>query len=192
MANCRKFSFSNFAQEVEDRVRSLLVSDEPSGSSVTITLPPATPYRRTLAQYCPTKTGRYAGERRPVSFYGDGSDGFKDQPVSCASVLPPGQKKMNPNAMTVALRRDIYNRLKKLSGKPESIRNICGSKIVLHRPGLKDPIIATVTDLGDLGLENKKIKLMRDVDLSPAVRDKLGIKSDSGLTSDVNYVVCAK
>lgn len=174
LESCKK-SIVSFARELADRT-------EANNNSVTVALPPA--------HYCKNQP-RLSKTKKAVSFYGDGSDGFAGKKVRCESVLDPKYRKMNPRLMTVALREDIFERLMSKSGKEDSIRNICGAKIILYRPGV-GAVEAIVTDSGDLGLTNKDIQPMRDVDMSPAVRDALRIKSDTGVVKDVTYFVCSE
>ncbi len=189
-AACGTSSILDFARELRDRAQALVVgNDDAPKNSVTVKLAPAKPYKKPLAAYCPNGTARYGAKSRPVSYYGDGTDGFAGEEVACSNQLP-SMRTMNPNALRVALRTDIFKRLMAKSGKDYSKRNICGAQIILHRPGLKEPVIATIVDNGDLGLTKKKIKPMRDIDLSPAVRKKMKITTDDGLALDVSYVVC--
>lgn len=118
-------------------------------------------------------------DRGLASFYGSHGDGFAGGRTACGNT-------MNPSAMTVALRIDIFRELMLRNGS-KSTRNICGKKIYITLNGRT--VEATVTDNGDLGLTSRKIKNKRDIDLSPAVRRALGITANEGI-ANVTYDIC--
>jgi hypothetical protein len=131
---------------------------------------------------------RQAG-RVTASYYGDGTDGFANQPTACSTLMPRSAS-MNPRAMIVAVRRSIFNALMFQTRNGQGYRtkaNICGSDIYISANGTT--VRARVVDLGDLGEDSPEIQPMRDLDLSPAVRDALRIPSGKGI-QDVMYDIC--
>lgn len=132
----------------------------------------------------PRQSGRVT-----ASYYGDGTDGFANKPTAC-STLMPRTASMNPRAMIVAVRRSIFNTLMFQTRNNQGYRtkaNICGSDIYISANGRT--VRARVVDLGDLGEDSPEIQPMRDLDLSPAVRDALRIPPGRGI-QDVMYDIC--